>query len=46
MEVRGSENNQRKVKNPQNPHPTLTLGKGEASQAPLQSKEALNVGRK
>jgi hypothetical protein len=40
MEVRGSENPM-KVKSA-NPHPTLSLAKGEAKQAPTQSKEALN----
>jgi hypothetical protein len=36
IEVRGSETAQ----DTQNPHPILSLGKGEANQAPMQSKIA------
>ena len=40
MEVRGSENSAA-VKS-SDPHPALSLAKGEAKQVPMQSKEALN----
>jgi hypothetical protein len=40
MKVRGSENSAA-VKS-SDPHPALSLAKGEAKQVPMQSKEALN----
>jgi len=43
MEVTGSEDSA-EVKFA-NPHPTLSLGKGEANQAPMQNNETLNALR-